>query len=324
MNDNVNHYVMGRWTNNWHQVKLFTKVLFKRLDTTKNETQHEFGDSCGNFFGIGEIESRKLGFRWATNQVPNGKKITDGQWHHHTKLLDDSTRLRKLKKGTLGREYIRFMDLWTKTMQSLGKEWIPQETMHNRGAQNQRVEERTSFLKKGKLEDTNTKAFVNPAVLNYYMTSEDVHPDLKKDIKELGMMKAVRVRISNRMFGLHDTHHIILGVGRDQLGEMLIQVKYAVDAGLTGFRFVTFLEAIRECFINLSLKPLKIRSEGFRIAKESGNMLTQDYSKLLTKSVEQIRKDLNIKKNVSYQNFLGVTEAIDFPTGRYKKNEYGI
>ena len=288
------------------------------------------------FFGIGEQQGRGIAFKWATAQPPQAKNITDGHWYADTELLEDFDALKKYKKNTLGKRYQEFFQYYNDYMnKKLGiNKWIPQVSMHRRSAEMLEADQRKSFLGQT-ANEKNTKSFdnkkddplnigLNPAVVNYYLTSPTVHPHMKRDVQRLGMMKAVRKRMGDRFFGIHDLYHVLLGVGRDQLGEMCIQCKNAVDSGLYGLHLVTWLEACREAVIHLSLTPFKIRKEAYRLAKLSEDLLVQDYKKLLKVDVDKIRKDLNIQENKIYQDFCGVTHENDLPKGKYRVGEYGI
>jgi len=312
----VDHFNTGMWTSPWQQVKSLWNISTSRI--RPDYSLEVFGDVASQFFGVGALESRKLVYKWATD--PETRPITDGHWLH-SELLCDQDFLESCPKGSLGHGYMEFMKFWKPIYAKegvegkYGKPWYSARHFANISHNQVKEHEQSRF-------SPDLSKHLGKKELNYYLTNPKVHPQLKEDVENLGMSKALRIRVGDRLMGLHDMYHILLNYGRDQLGEMLILCWNAVHSGYTGLYAITWLTCLRESVKHRTWEPFRMRREAINHAKKSKNLLEIDFESALQTDLPKLRRKLGIKMTKSYQKFTGVRHFNTFPSKKYKTERW--
>ncbi len=312
----VDHFNTGMWTSPWQQVKSLWNISTSRI--RPDYSLEVFGDVASQFFGVGALESRKLVYKWATD--PETRPITDGHWLH-SELLCDQDFLESCPEGSLGYGYMEFMKFWKPIYAKegvegkYGKPWYSARHFANISHNQVKEHEQSRF-------SPDLSKHLGKKELNYYLTNPKVHPQLKEDVENLGMSKALRIRVGDRLMGLHDMYHILLNYGRDQLGEMLILCWNAVHSGYSGLYAITWLTCLRESIKHRTWEPFRMRREAINHAKKSKNLLEIDFETALREDLPKLRRRLGIKMTKSYQKFTGVRHFNTFPSKKYKTERW--
>ncbi len=314
MTEKVNHYSIGTWVGPWEQLKSLWSVVTTRIKPDYQLDQ--FGDVATSFFGIGGIQGARIAIRWARN--PKLRKFSDGHMFQ-APLLADEEFMDSCPEGSLGHGYMEFMRFWKPIYDKessggvYGKIWQSGETFSKIS---------TTQVKDHDGKGGNTRAIVSSKYIDYYLTNPNVHPDLKKDVEEIGLSRALRIRVGDRLMGIHDIYHPLLNCGRDQIGEMIILCWNAIDSGFTGLYVITWLTCLRESWIHKTLEPFRIRRDALNDAKQSANLMDVDYEQALQEDLPTLKKRLRIKDNKRYMDFCGVKHWNNYPKNKYKSSRW--
>jgi ubiquinone biosynthesis protein COQ4 len=101
-----------------------------------------------------------------------------------------------------------------------------------------------------------------------------------------------------RMRELHDVTHTVTGYGRDQLGELCLLTFMYRQQGNLGMLLIVIMAWNR-----LPKRARKAIYEAWRNGGKAGWLAGQDWETLLTRPLEDIRRDLAIPAPVSYEAF---------------------
>ena len=112
---------------------------------------------------------------------------------------------------------------------------------------------------------------------------------------------------ANRLRDTHDMFHVLTGYGRDALGEdALLAFSYSQNKG-PGLMFISYMgarqirkEAPKEARI------MDVMKEGKRNGAAAEKLAQQDFLALLDRSIDEVRKELNIAEPVLYKRALKI------------------
>lgn len=133
--------------------------------------------------------------------------------------------------------------------------------------------------------------------------------------EELREMSAEQVRYHERMRDAHDLWHVTTGYGRDSLGELCLLAVTWRQLGNLGILviivagFTVARKEAPELGIGRALR------EAFRLGKSAKGLPGAHWEELLTKPLEDVRRELGIQTPMAYRRIIDTTP--DLQTAGY-------
>lgn len=106
--------------------------------------------------------------------------------------------------------------------------------------------------------------------------------------------------LARRLRDTHDLWHTITGYGTDALGEASLLAFTYAQVPNNGIAFICFGAANEFRKLRQPYPYARSIWEGYRLGKQAGRLIDEDYLKLLGEPLEQVRKRLNIGRQDVY------------------------
>lgn len=115
----------------------------------------------------------------------------------------------------------------------------------------------------------------------------------KANARSLQLEPGRRIFISTG-YQLHDVWHVLVGYGRDLVGEASVLAFTYGQLHIKGINLLCRTLGIKETLLNLGVPVWSILNEAERIGRDADWLLPQDWKKLLETPLDQVRRDLNV------------------------------
>jgi ubiquinone biosynthesis protein COQ4 len=115
----------------------------------------------------------------------------------------------------------------------------------------------------------------------------------KANARSLKLERGRRIFISTG-YQLHDVWHVLVGYGRDLVGEASVLAFTYGQLHIKGINLLCRTLGVKETLLNLGVPVWSILDEAEKIGCEAEWLLPQDWKKLLETPLDEVRRDLNV------------------------------
>lgn len=150
----------------------------------------------------------------------------------------------------------------------------------------------------------------------YFIESENIsaagliEAEKQANARSLYLEPARRMVISTG-YQLHDMWHVVVGYGRNLVGEMAVLAFTYGQLDLKGIYIFALIMGLKERVINLNVPVFKILDEGRRLGRQAEWLLDQDWKALLAMPLEDVRKQLNVGAPETYLKYADYLQKDD-------------
>jgi ubiquinone biosynthesis protein COQ4 len=132
-----------------------------------------------------------------------------------------------------------------------------------------------------------------------FMDAENIGADGLIDYERKANARSLRLEPGRRVFistgyQLHDVWHVLVGYGRDLVGEATVLAFTYGQLQIKGINLLCRTLGIKETLLNLGVPVWSILDEGERLGREAEWLLPQDWRKLLETPLAEVRRQLNV------------------------------
>jgi ubiquinone biosynthesis protein COQ4 len=117
--------------------------------------------------------------------------------------------------------------------------------------------------------------------------------ETKANARSLQLEPGRRIFISTG-YQLHDVWHVLVGYGRDLVGEASVLAFTYGQLHIKGINLLCRTLGIKETLLNLGVPVWSILNEAEKIGREAEWLLPQDWKRLLETPLDEVRRDLNV------------------------------
>jgi len=121
----------------------------------------------------------------------------------------------------------------------------------------------------------------------------------KADARSLQLEPGRRIFISTG-YQLHDVWHVLVGYGRDLVGEASVLAFTYGQLHIKGINLLCRTLGVKETLLNLGVPVWSILNEAEKIGREAEWLLPQDWKALLETPLDEVRATLNVATPARY------------------------
>ncbi|MGE0408187.1 MAG: Coq4 family protein [Amphiplicatus sp.] len=138
-----------------------------------------------------------------------------------------------------------------------------------------------------------------------FMDAENIGAEGLVDYEKKANARSLKLEPGRRVFistgyQLHDVWHVLVGYGRDLVGEATVLAFTYGQLSIKGINLLSRTLGVKERLLNPKVPVFKILDEGERLGREAEWLLPQDWKKLLETPLDQARRDLNVGEPALY------------------------
>ncbi|MEX0643923.1 MAG: Coq4 family protein [Parvularculaceae bacterium] len=132
-----------------------------------------------------------------------------------------------------------------------------------------------------------------------FMDAENIGAEGLIDYEKKANARSLRLEPGRRIFistgyQLHDVWHVLVGYGRDLVGEATVLAFTYGQLQIKGINLLCRTLGIKETLLNLGVPVWAILDEGEKLGREAEWLLPQDWKKLLETPLDDVRRTLNV------------------------------
>lgn len=132
-----------------------------------------------------------------------------------------------------------------------------------------------------------------------FMDAENIGAEGLIDYEKKANARSLRLEPGRRVFistgyQLHDVWHVLVGYGRDLVGEATVLAFTYGQLHIKGINLLCRTLGIKEKILNPRVPVFAILDEGERLGREAEWLLPQDWRKLLETPLDEARRKLNV------------------------------
>jgi ubiquinone biosynthesis protein COQ4 len=132
-----------------------------------------------------------------------------------------------------------------------------------------------------------------------FMDAENIGAEGLIDYERKANARSLRLEPGRRIFistgyQLHDVWHVLVGYGRDLVGEATVLAFTYGQLQIKGINLLCRTLGVKETLLNLGVPVWSILDEGEKLGREAEWLLPQDWKKLLETPLVDVRRNLNV------------------------------